>query len=136
MIKFRIIGQYRMHKSVLTLIRFCIFSGASFSGNFGLMWWLHGILSLPAWLSFPIALVLVSLLNFVSLRYFVFKGVDRPAEKQAAIFFPAVAAFRLAEYLVFLFFVDQLEVDYQLTMAIVLPTSAVGKYVAFNKTFA
>jgi putative flippase GtrA len=135
MIGTRVSRRHWFDRSVTPLIRFVGLSGASFGCNFGLTWLLHDVLSLPVGLSFPIALGSVSLLNFVALRFVVFRGGERPASNQAAIFFPTVAAFRILEYLAFLLLVDRLRVDYQLSMAVVLPVSAVAKYVAFNRTF-
>ena len=71
-----------MKATLLAMTRFLALSGLSFGMNLGLTVLFHEVLNLSQEASLATAMVLVSVMNFIGCRYFVFETSDAGLAKQ------------------------------------------------------
>jgi len=111
-------------------LRYAGLSVLSFSVNLSLVVALHEWAGLASYLAVAIAMVLVTVMNFCSIRLLVF---DRTAKAgrwgtQFAGYLASTAGFRAAEYIAFLVLCGVLAQPYLPSYAAVLAISVVGKF--------
>jgi putative flippase GtrA len=109
-------------------LRYLLLSGLSFGGNLGLTVLLHEWIGLSSLVAVPIAMVFVTLLNFVTLKLFIFNHGEQGWAKQLGGFVASIAAFRVTEYAAFVVIHGLLGTPYVIAYASILTASAVCKF--------
>jgi hypothetical protein len=83
-------------------------------------------------LAFAVTLVVMTCLNFLACRYWVFGRGDMPVHRQFLSFIAAAAGFRGAEFVLFIVLHTLCGVPYDLAVASLLCVSAVAKFLFFR----
>ena len=78
-------------------------------------------------ISYPIALVAASMLNFFACRYLIFESTDEGVRAQAMRFAGSIVGFRVTEFLIFTAAVSA-GADYQITLVSIAAVSFVLKF--------
>ena len=116
-------------------VRFLMLSVLSLFVNVGLTISLHELCYLPEELAFAMALVVVFTMNFFLLRYYVYDGIGRQAERQFIIYAGSALAFRGTEYVAFLVLHSWLRLDYRLAVVGIAVGSACAKFFYYRFVF-
>lgn len=93
---------------------------------------LHELAGLREEAAVGLGLLMAMIVNFVSIRVYVFRSSGRIAQ-QLWRFIATSAAFRLGEYGLFLLFFQLLNLNYIIALLISLGISFVGKYLVQKK---
>ncbi len=109
-------------------VRFLLASILSFVINIGLTILLHEVWHAPEEMAFAVALAVVHLVNFVTLRFYVYDGQATRAAKQFMIYSGSAIGFRGAEYVAFLVLHSWLRFDYRVVMTGIIMASATLKF--------
>jgi putative flippase GtrA len=112
--------------------RFLVLGVLSFSTNLGITAGLHEILGVSPEVAFAIALVIAFCMNFSLMRWWVFRGTERPIMDQLVGFGVSSLFFRGTEYVGYLFLYRIANVRYLTAAVAVLGASFVVKYVVYN----
>jgi putative flippase GtrA len=113
-------------------LRYLLQSGLSFTTNLGITAGLHELLGVSPEISFAIALVFVFVMNFAGMRWWVFRGTDRPIATQFMGFGLSSLAFRGLEYCGYLLLYRVAAIPYLVAAAATIGISFVVKYVVYN----
>lgn len=126
----------RNHPSLIRhqALRFALLSGLSFTVNLSLVYALHEWAGMSSLIAVPIAMAVVTAMNFVALRWFVFGHDGRTWWSQMIGFVVSIAGFRLIEYLAFLLIHGLLGAPYLIAYAGILIASLVGKFLFLRGT--
>lgn len=116
-------------------IRFLNNSALSFVVNLGLTIFIRELLGAPAEVSFAIALVTVFIMNFFTLRYYVYQGESIPWRGQFAVYTGSAATFRGLEYVGFLLLHTWLGIDYRFVIISILIVSSIVKFFWYKLVF-
>jgi putative flippase GtrA len=116
-------------------LRFLQVSGLSFLVNLGMTIFIHEVLGISAEAAFAIALIAVFVMNFYTLRYYVYQGQNRPAGRQFLEYTSSTLGFRGLEYLAFLLFYTWYGYEYRLVLIIVLVCSTIMKFLWYRYIF-
>lgn len=109
-------------------VRFLVLSAVSFTLNLGLTVGLARFAGLHPPTAFAIALATVFVVNFLIMRFFVYRAHRTPWWTQFARYAPSALLFRFAEQRVFSWVHDQAWVAYPLAVTAVLAASTVVKF--------
>ena len=109
-------------------VRFVVLSGVSFGLNFGLTVGLAQIAGLPPPTAFAIALGTVFVVNFLLMRFYVYRASAASLWGQLVRYVPSAFLFRFAEQRVFAWVHAQDWLPYQLAVIGVLGASTVVKF--------
>ena len=101
--------------------------------SIGLTALLHEVLSASPELGYGIALVTVFIVNFLTLRQYIFRDGRGHVGKQLGMHALTSASFRGSEYLGFLVLHTWLGVYYLLAVLIVQTIAFVGKFVVYSR---
>ena len=112
--------------------RWSLASVFSFSMVVGLTAFLHEVCHVGEQIAFLVPLVILFTANFFICRFFVYRSHAGSLGRQFAGYAVSVAGFRIAEYLVYWFLIDVMNVWYLLAVFFVVPTSFVVKFLAFG----
>jgi putative flippase GtrA len=93
---------------------------------------LHEIAAVPELVAAAVGLAASLLVNFVVLRFFVFRGTDLPLGRQALMFLGSSGLFRGLEYIGF-FVLHLLGVHYLVGLVLVLGSSFMVKFIVYQK---
>lgn len=115
-----------------TFFRFGLLSALSFGLNFGLTSLLHEVAGLWEPASFAISLVIVSVVNFIGCRHFVFESQEGSLGWQILTFYASWLPFRGLEWVLFVVLNEWMGLDYRLAMILVQGTSFAVKFVYFK----
>ena len=110
-------------------LRFAALSVLSFAGYLGLTAFLHEFVGVSSYVAVPIAMACITLLNFYTLRLFIFDNAGRQWLTQLAGFLASIAGFRVAEYGCFLLLHGLLGFVYLYAYAVILFASAICKFI-------
>jgi putative flippase GtrA len=116
-------------------IRFLNNSVLSFAVNLGLTMIIRELLKAPAEVAFAIALVAVFVMNFFTLRYYVYQGELKPWIEQFTVYTGSAATFRGLEYVSFLLLHTWLGMDYRLVVIAILIVSSIVKFSWYRLVF-
>jgi putative flippase GtrA len=126
-------------KSLLTraklesLARFALGGVLSSGISIGTTALLHEVGSVSPRIAAAVGLALALLVNFVVLRYFVFKGGSpRPLARQLVMFLGSSGVFRALEYVGFLILSSWLKLHYMVAMLATLAVSFVLKFLFYE----
>ena len=114
-------------------VRYLAWSAVSFVSNVGLSFALYDLVQLPGEAAFLLALLLMFVVNFLGLRYFVYRSFSAPPLGQFGKYALSAAGFRLSEYLAFLAAHTVLGSPYRPTVVGVLIVSFLFKYVFYRR---
>ena len=123
-----------MKATLLAMTRFLALSGLSFGMNLGLTVLFHEVLNLSQEASLATAMVLVSVMNFIGCRYFVFETSDAGLAKQLVMFYASWLPFRGLEYLLFLVLHTWLNMNYVAAVVLVQLIAFMSKFLYFRQT--
>lgn len=123
------IPSRRPHPLKRQAFAFAVLSAVSFVGYLGLTALFHELLQISTWLSVPIAMMCMTLFNFVTLRLFIFDNAAGRWTVQLAGFLASIIGFRAAEYASFLLLSGVLSIPYLPAYAGILLVSAICKFV-------
>ena len=115
------------------LFRWVFFSGFSYVLNIGLTATFHELLGLPEEISYAFTIMILLIINFFTIRNYVFESLKENPKTQAVRFVFAVFAFRVVEYLTFLFLLRALGIYYLVSITITLIFFFILKYFFFKK---
>lgn len=115
-------------------LRFALLSGLSFVVNLSTTYLLHEWVGWSSLVAVPIAMAIVTVMNFCVLRGFVFSGDGRGWWAQFAYFVLSIAGFRVAEYAAFVLLHGVLSSPYLITYAGILAASLVCKFLFLRGT--
>jgi len=113
-------------------LRLLLWISATFPLNLLTTAILHEVIRLSEEVSFFIALVIVSLVNFVGLRHFVYRQSEGELRQQFTAFVGSTIFFRVAEYVGFLFVLNRLHWHYLLGICAVMGTSTLTKHFVYK----
>lgn len=117
-----------MRKMLNGISKFGLLSITSFVVNIGLTVFLHEVIGLVEEVAYPISLIVVFLINFVSLRHFVYDARSGSIRKQFATFLLSSLGFRGSEYLTFLLIHTWIGIRYTIAIVAISTTSAFVKF--------
>jgi putative flippase GtrA len=112
--------------------RFGLLSALSFGLNFGLTSLFHEVAGLWEPASFAISLVIVSVINFIGCRHFVFESQEGSLWWQILTFYASWLPFRGIEWVLFVVLNEWMGLDYRLAMILVQGVSFAVKFVYFR----
>jgi len=112
--------------------RFLLLGAASFTLNISVTSGLHELLGVSPEISFAVGLVAAFLMNFASMRWWVFRGTRRPILVQLTGFGLSSLCFRGLEYAGYLVLYRLAGLPYLAAAALVLGISTVVKYVVYD----
>lgn len=107
---------------------YALLSVLSFASNLVILIAIHELLGVGSFAAVPMAMIAVTLLNFCTLRLLIFRSSEKSWMTLLMHFIGSIAAFRVGEYLAFLFIHGVAGVHYTIAYAVVLALSAVGKF--------
>lgn len=110
------------------MFSYALLSAVSFVGNIGLTVGFHEWAGISSFLAVPMAMTLITLFNFFSVKCFVFKNGWHQWGKQLTGFIASIFAFRVAEYVAFVLLHGLMAVPYTPAYAFILALSAGGKF--------
>lgn len=116
-----------------SLARFAAGGVLSFSVTLGTTALLHELLGLGEPVAAAGGFAAALTVNFLFMRYYVFRGSTMPAMRQAVMFLSASGVFRGLEYLSFLVLNVILGMRYLIALPIVLAVSFVLKFLAYDR---
>ena len=114
--------------------RFVIGSGASFTLNIGVTWFIHEVLGWEPATAFAIALLSVFTTNFFVMRHFVFEAGAAAARTQAVRYLLLALGFRGGEYLAFLAVHEIARIPYLVSATLILAASTLVKFFVYGST--
>jgi putative flippase GtrA len=112
--------------------RFLALGAASFTLNLCITAGLHEVFGVSPEISFAVGLVAAFLMNFGSMRWWVFRGTQRPVVRQLTGFGLASLFFRGLEYAGYIVVYRFAGVPYVAAAVLVLGISTVVKYVVYD----
>lgn len=112
--------------------RYLLQSGFIFALNLGATALLHEALGIPAGMAYAATLFLVTIVGFLTLKFFVYRDREGDLLRQFLTYLPSVALFRGAEYLGFTLLHGWLDLFYLAAIVIVQGTSFSTKYFYFR----
>lgn len=110
-------------------MQFALLSAISFAGYLVFTAILHDAIGINAYLSVAVAMVCITLFNFITLRRFIFEPTSRSWLSELIGFLASIAGFRVAEYAAFLLIHGALDTPYLLAYAGILGASALCKFI-------
>ena len=113
-------------------VRFALVSALSFIVLMSSTWTLHEIIGVSQELAYLSALFLATIMNFLSLRYFVYPGSETGLFTQFSYFLSAVCGFRVAEYLSFSAIQALTDIQYMATIFMISIVSLISKFLFFR----
>lgn len=114
-------------------MRFAAGGVLSFSVTLGTTALLHEVLGIVEAVAAAGGIGAALIVNFVFMRYYVFRGSAVPPVRQAIMFLSSSGLFRGLEYLGFLALNIILEVRYLVALPIVLSASFVLKFLVYDR---
>lgn len=108
--------------------RFALLSALSFAGYLTLTALMTEVIGLSSYLSVPIAMLCITLFNFLTLRLFIFAPTGKGWFQELFGFVASIAGFRVAEYAAFVLLHGFLSMPYLWAYAGILAASAVCKF--------
>jgi len=115
-----------------SLVRFALGGVLSSGITLGSTALLHEVGSVHERIAAAVGLVLALTVNFVVLRFFVFKGTKEPFGRQLVMFLGSSGVFRAVEYCGFLLFSQVLKIQYLIAMLITLGLSFILKFMIYE----
>ncbi len=115
-----------------TPVRYLLLSALSLSLTLGITAGLHEALGVSPEISFAVALGVVFLTNFASMRLWVFRGTHRPVVIQFMGFGLSSLSFRGLEYCLYLLLYRVVGIPYFAAAIATIGVSFVVKYVVYN----
>lgn len=112
-------------------VRYLAMSGLSFMISVGLTVSLHEVLGVPEESAAAVALATAFVVNFVTVRQFVFRNTNDPFPQMVRFGLTSIV-FRIVEYLFFLLLHSHLGVFYVVALIVTLVTSLVLKYLCYR----
>ena len=109
-----------------------VLGGASFTLNLCVTTSLHEFFGVSPEISFAVGLVAAFLMNFASMRWWVFRGTRRSVARQLTGFGLSSLFFRGLEYAGYIVLFRFAGVPYLAAAVLVLGISTVVKYVVYN----
>lgn len=117
------------------LLRFGVQTVVSFGLNVGITVGLHELMGVRESVAFAVALAVVFVVNFLSLRYFVYRAADGHGGKQLTMFAVSTLVFRGGEWVAFYVIHDVFAAPPYPTLIGVLFASFVVKYFYYGFVF-
>jgi putative flippase GtrA len=112
--------------------RWCGFSAVSFASVITLTTALREVLGADQRIAFLLPLVIMFFVNFLTLRYFIYRTKEVPIATQFAGYAASAIGFRVTEFVAYWTLVDVFSLHYFVSIVIVLPASFVLKFVVFG----
>ncbi|MGB0579264.1 MAG: GtrA family protein [Limisphaerales bacterium] len=105
----------------------------TFSFTFGSTVFFREVLGLAAELSFFITLTLTIVGGFLLCRSYVYRAQDGSIVAQFLKYLSSVSVFRILDFILFVLLVRVAQLWYPLAMAIILPSTAILKFITMKK---
>ena len=109
-------------------LRYLFVTGLSFITNLGLTVFLTEALTLPAEVSFAIALITVFVMNFLFMRYYIYVNQEGSATHQFIMYTFSAIGFRGLEYIAFLILHSWLGIQYAVAIIEIQICSSLFKF--------
>lgn len=119
-------------KATREIVGFGALSVFSFALNVGVTFALVELLGSPPELAFALGISTVVLTSFILMRLVVFPAEELSLTQQLARYLPSTAAFRMAEYVLFLGVHTVLGLPYQPSVIGILLVSAIAKFLFYR----
>ena len=112
-------------------LRYIVLGGLSFFLNIGLTVLFHEVFNFSEKISFSIALLIVFIVNFITVRTIVFND-NGAARRQFLLFFITSVISRVGEYALFLVIFSVFEINYIISISITLTSSILLKFFIYK----